>query len=320
MMPNARNDNLNNENANDQGMLGAAEQVRRQAESMLRYLNLYEASVIDLIHGWTARRQGAADEILEALKAMSTEQDPKNMTKGCGALLVAGIGRLGADAFDTWLEAALMVVRNLRVVQRDIGVQAQAMSQDAGFDFSRPSKESVVQGIRDALAIREPVGYKGFLAVDIAHSNESVIGRDDQNGGVAQLHHGGMFELHVQFAPDRSTIGVPGRGLVKAINVGGDDKGSGEVPFRLFIDYGLIDLQPGERILMVPRGAPSAIEKFTFFVPPLDQTSSLPETDTNGEKGELSSNGVQHRPEICVSVYQYTRYIDSAVLPILMQP
>jgi hypothetical protein len=167
--------------------------------------------------------------------------------------------------------------------------------------------ESVKTSIHEAFAVPPPVNYEGFLAMDVTHSNESVVGSEETNARVARLRRGEMFELRVQFAPDSPLMG---RGVIKAIRVrGGDDQQI--VPFRLLVDFGFVEVFPEERRVSVPRRSASAMETFNFVVPLLEGKSPPP-----GRGHSESTPPEVRRPEISVSVYQHARYFDSLVLPV----
>ena len=155
--------------------------------------------------------------------------------------------------------------------------------------------DTVRVGVQEALAVRPPVRYDGFVAADIMRSNESVWRSDS---AVAQLEPGAQFELIVQFAPDKQRLGSAARGVVKTITIS-EGESQSSVPFRLLVDFGFVELAPEERTIVVPRSAPSEVQTFTFMAP----------------SDSRYSEGRQPR-EISVSVYQYTRYFESCLLPI----
>jgi hypothetical protein len=319
-MPTMHNATSSNENSDNEDNNDAAEQIQRQTERMFKYLVLYRGTMIELFQGWTARRQNAVDEVLNVLKAIPRKQDPEDTAKEYRNLLVASMRRLGADAFDTWFHGILLAQRNLRTMQKNFGEQAQEMSQDmkenTGFDFTKPMKESVVDGVRDVLAIREPVNYEGVIALDIARFNESAIGWEKPDGRVARLQRGEAYELHVQFAPDKLLIGSPARGVVKSIDIRDGDDQPKMIPFRLLVDFGFIELSPEERTVTVPRDRASTVELFPFSVPSAKQQSSSYSADVTAAVGGRLPPDERLQPEISVSVYQHGRYLETCVLPI----
>jgi hypothetical protein len=182
-------------------------------------------------------------------------------------------------------------------------------SFESRFDRTTIS-ESVKTGIHEAFAVPQPINYEGFLAADVTRSNESVIAKVEEDGRVAQVRHGEAFELRVQFAPEKSIKGFSEYAVVKPISIRGFDDTPPTVTFRLLVDFGFVDVPPEERVLTMPRHGPSALEKFVFSVP-------IKQVPDRLDGSVAPHEGFQ--PEICVSVYQHSRYFDSVVLPVVLQ-
>jgi hypothetical protein len=167
---------------------------------------------------------------------------------------------------------------------------------------------SVKTGLQEALAAPPPIKYQGFVAIDVFNSNGSVTSFDD---GIktAQLKPGSQFELRVQFAPTESELSaLNGESRPIAIREGDELP---LVPFRLFVDFGLIALRPEERTIDVPHRGVSGVEIFTFTVPVSAQLPLAVATDSPSLKDEV-------RGEINVSIYQHARYFDTVALRIVV--
>jgi hypothetical protein len=162
---------------------------------------------------------------------------------------------------------------------------------------------------QEIFAVPQPViNYEGYLIINVTRFNlmQSVIACVENDGCVAELERGGQFELSVQFTPHKPLTETPQLGIAKFISIRGGDTQPQTVSFRLFVDFGFVEIPPEERIIPVPAYRASTIERFPFLVPFVERETSVPP--------EISL-----RPEICVSVYQQTRYFDSCVLPVAVQ-
>jgi hypothetical protein len=180
---------------------------------------------------------------------------------------------------------------------------------ESRFDSTKIS-ESVRTGIHDAFAVPQPINYEGFVAIDVTRSNESVISQPEQYGDLARLQRGETFELRIQFGSERSIEGFSMQRVVKSISIRGCDDQPQTVQFRLFVDFGFVDVPPEERIMTVPRSGVSAIETFGFLVPVARQQNGLDKSVSPRERPQT---------EISVSIYQQAHFFESVVLPVTIE-
>jgi hypothetical protein len=121
-MASAQSASAGGENPRDEDLEAAAEQVRRQAAAMLKYLELYQGIWLEVFQVWTVRSEATMRHSLEGLEDISVSRDNQSNTdkeiREYGNLLVKTVGRLGLDIVDTWLHAIIRAQRNLRKMQR----------------------------------------------------------------------------------------------------------------------------------------------------------------------------------------------------------
>ena len=189
----------------------------------------------------------------------------------------------------------------------DSAVARLLASFESRFDKTTIS-ESVRTGITEALSVPAPTNYEGFFAADVTRFDESVVRRSEEGTAMAWLKHGEAYNLRVQFSADRSLFEWANRGVAKALTIRQGNDEPKTVAFRLFVDFGLVDVPPVERVVTVPRKGAAAVETFSFSVPA--------HTITSTERSGPSVS--KYRPEMSVSVYQQGRYFDSLVLAIAL--
>jgi hypothetical protein len=233
----------------EEDMNATTAQAEDQAQSLVRYFRLSRESCADLIKTWMIQRLLGYHKLVQDIKNLDMRE-----------LFVENSKLLGRDFIDFWFRALVLSNRNLLILQRDLGKQAHSIRETTGF---QPVKESVYEGVRDAMTPSSLVKYMGIADVWVAHSDGGSIKAADSVGEV-KLQRGELYLLVVEFS---SSGPKEARGITGAVEApDGEDRD--EVPFDLYPDSTDIRFVPHSASVMVPSSGTSDRCKFEFASPP----------------------------------------------------